>query len=145
MPTSNGNPGTRANPRVNSKPEVLIRSKLHQAGLRFRNHLPLRPDDGRPVTPDVVLVGARIAVFVDGCFWHGCPSHGRHPVSNLSYWTPKLARIKTRDLRDSARLQASGWQVIRVWEHDDPELCVRLARSAMRGTERQGVTIERID
>lgn len=68
--------------------------------------------------PDFVFRKHRLALFVDGCFWHGCPKHGRQPSSNSGYWTPKLARNKARDHAVSAALRKAGWNVIRAWEHD---------------------------
>lgn len=67
--------------------------------------------------PDFVFPRARLAVFVDGCFWHGCPKHGRKPTSNLAYWIPKLKRNKERDASVSRQLSRAGWKVIRIWEH----------------------------
>lgn len=70
--------------------------------------------------PDFVFRGSKVAIFVDGCFWHCCPMHGRSPASNTSYWLPKLARNKRRDYRVARQLRALGWMVIRIWEHDLP-------------------------
>jgi len=96
-----------------SAAERALRSALHAQGLRFRLHR--RVAD---VTVDIVLPGLKVAVFVDGCFWHGCPQHATYPKSNQDYWLPKLAENKDRDRRQSARLRGVGWRVIRVWEHD---------------------------
>lgn len=71
--------------------------------------------------PDVVFTRARLAVFVDGCFWHCCPEHGNAPKANTSYWQPKLARNVTRDRLVDAALVAAHWQVLRAWEHEDAE------------------------
>ena len=68
--------------------------------------------------PDFIFPKARIALFVDGCFWHGCPEHGRNPGSNQDYWTQKLRRNRSRDLSVNRELAARGWRVIRVWEHE---------------------------
>jgi len=108
------------NRRVDTKPEVAVRSELHRRGLRFRKDTSIRV--GRLlVHPDVVFTRSRIAVFVDGCFWHGCPLHGTTPTSNVAYWVPKLAANKKRDRRVNEELTAHGWLVIRCWEHDAPE------------------------
>lgn len=96
-----------------SEAEVVLRSALHRRGLRFRVN---RKTEGIKV--DIVFVSARVAVFVDGCFWHGCPEHATYPRSNQDYWLPKLAENKERDVRQTAKLRAAGWKVIRVWEHD---------------------------
>jgi len=110
----------RGNRRVDTKPEMAVRSALHRRGLRFRKDMSIRV--GRLlVHPDVVFTRSRIAVFVDGCFWHGCTLHGTIPRSNVEYWGPKLAANKVRDRRVDEELTAHGWLVIRCWEHDGPE------------------------
>jgi len=70
-----------------------------------------------PGSPDFIFPRERLAVFVDGCFWHGCPKHGRNPDSNRGYWLPKLKRNKQRDLTVSRRLRKAGWRVLRLWAH----------------------------
>lgn len=102
-----------------TKPERLIRSLLHRRGLRFRKHL--RPVKALRCTADIVFPRERCAVFVDGCFWHGCPLHGEQPVANAEYWKNKIRRNRSRDLRNTQALIDAGWLVIRVWEHEDPE------------------------
>jgi len=97
----------------NSAAELALRSALHAKGLRFRTHLRV---DG--VIADIVFRRSKVLVFVDGCFWHGCPRHATFPKTNKSYWLPKLAENKERDRRQSVRLRKSGWKVFRVWEHD---------------------------
>lgn len=96
-----------------STAERALRSALHAAGLRFRLH---RRIEG--VTVDIVFPRPKVAVFIDGCFWHGCPKHATFPKSNEDYWLPKLKENKARDRRQTARLRRAGWTVIRVWEHD---------------------------
>lgn len=95
-----------------SSSERAFRSALHAVGLRFRLH---RRIEG--IAVDIVLPGARVAVFIDGCFWHGCPEHATFPKTNRDYWLPKLAENRKRDRRQTARLRAAGWRVFRVWEH----------------------------
>jgi DNA mismatch endonuclease (patch repair protein) len=103
--------------REGTGPEVALRHELHALGLRYRLHVAPVPSLRRKV--DVVFSRARLAVFVDGCFWHGCPEHGRrHHGVNGWYWPDKIARNRTRDLDTTARLEAEGWRVVRVWEHD---------------------------
>jgi len=107
--------------RRDTKPERAIRSLLHARGLRFRVDRPVRIDGLRPIRPDIVFVRARVAVFCDGCFWHGCPEHGQRPAGrNAHYWTPKIAGNRERDARHTAALSAAGWRVLRFWEHEDP-------------------------
>lgn len=108
----------RANPQRDTKPEIALRSELHRLGLRFRKHLPLRLPE-RIVRPDVVFTRARLAVFVDGCFWHRCPEHGNVPRANNAYWGPKLERNVERDRVVDHALAVAGWRVVRAWEHDD--------------------------
>jgi DNA mismatch endonuclease (patch repair protein) len=103
--------------RTNTKPEVELRRGLHAAGLRFRKDHRLDLPSGR-VRPDIVFTHQRLAVFFDSCFWHSCPQHGHQPKVNDSYWSPKLARTIERDRSNDRTLQAAGWTVIRVWEHE---------------------------
>jgi len=110
----------RANRRRDTKPEVALRSALHRRGLRFRNDASILTDQGT-VRVDVALARHRLAIFVDGCFWHCCPEHGTRPRSNTEYWRPKLERNRQRDAATNGLLQEAGWQVVRVWEHQDAE------------------------
>lgn len=103
--------------RRDTKPELRLRRALHAAGLRFRKDLRLDLGSVR-VRPDVVFTRRKIAVFVDGCFWHACPDHGRRPTHNDWYWGPKLERNAARDRSADQALQSAGWTVIRVWEHE---------------------------
>ncbi len=103
-----------------TQPEVRVRSALHSLGLRYRVGLPVVAGDVR-VRPDVVFTRARLAVFIDGCFWHGCPKHGSQPRTNSQYWEGKLLRNAARDRLVNVALRAYGWTVVRVWEHEDPE------------------------
>ncbi|MXY78734.1 MAG: very short patch repair endonuclease [Chloroflexi bacterium] len=106
----------RANRRRDTGPERDLRSGLHRRGWRFRVDLPVKAG-GRRVRPDIVFTRRRVAVFVDGCFWHACPDHGQMPRANASYWEPKLRRNVERDLEDTGALERSAWTVVRVWEH----------------------------
>jgi DNA mismatch endonuclease (patch repair protein) len=100
-------------------PELAVRKALHGMGMRYRVHA--QPLPGLRRKADIVFTRARVAVFVDGCFWHGCPQHGRrrHEV-NEWYWPEKIARNRRRDADTDDRLAREGWLSIRVWEHDDP-------------------------
>lgn len=102
-------------PRSSSGPEMLIRRELHRRGLRFRVNHPRLP--GRP---DIAFTGARIAVFVDGCFWHACPEHGVLPKNNRDWWRSKLDRNVARDGEKDAQLAEMGWITLHVWEHESP-------------------------
>lgn len=112
------------NRRRDTKPEVALRSALHAAGLRFRKDYRLDLDGVR-VRPDIVFTRAKVAVFVDGCFWHSCPLHGTRPTRNADYWLPKLARNVERDREQDAALAAHGWQAVRIWEHESLEDAVQ--------------------
>lgn len=111
----------KSNRRTDTKPEIALRSALHRLGLRFRKDHRIDVD-GLRVRPDIVFTRARVAIFVDGCFWHRCPEHGLMPRANRDYWEPKLARNVERDTRVTAELRDAGWTVIRVWEHEDTGL-----------------------
>lgn len=110
----------RGNRKVGSKPETQLRSRLHELGYRFRKNFQIHAGELR-VKPDVVFTKKRLAVFVDGCFWHRCPVHGTEPSVNTSYWEPKLTRNVARDRRVDEALSRAGWQVIRIWEHEAVE------------------------
>lgn len=107
----------RANRRTDTKPEVELRRALHRLGYRYRKDLRLDLG-GRRVRPDIVFTARKVAVFVDGCFWHACPEHGRQPRTNEWYWAPKLRRNVERDRAADAALAAAGWRVVRLWEHE---------------------------
>lgn len=106
----------RANRRTDTGPEVVLRRELHRRGLRFRvDH---QPAAGVGCRADIVFTRARVAVFIDGCFWHACPQHGNLPRANREWWRAKLAVNVARDRRNDEALIASGWRVIRIWEHE---------------------------
>jgi DNA mismatch endonuclease (patch repair protein) len=111
----------RANRRTDTKPEMALRRALHKLGYRYRKDYRLDLDGGRRVRPDIAFTARRVAVFVDGCFWHACPQHGRNPAVNVNYWTPKLRRNVERDRAADETLAAAGWRVVRVWEHESLE------------------------
>jgi DNA mismatch endonuclease (patch repair protein) len=101
-------------------PEIAIRSRLHSRGHRFRVDYPVL---GRR-RADIAFPRRRVAVFVDGCFWHGCPVHGTSPKANREWWAAKIASNRERDRDTDERLTELGWTVVRVWEHLDPEQAV---------------------
>lgn len=104
----------------NTGPEVLLRKALWSTGLRFFTSSGWQRLTGHKLagSPDLVFPRARLVVFVDGCFWHGCPVHYTAPDDNREYWSCKLSRNKRRDEIVNAELQATGWKVVRVWEHE---------------------------
>jgi len=107
----------QGNRGMDTRPELALRSELHRRGNRFRKAA--APVKGLRCRADIVFVRARVAVFVDGCFWHRCPEHGTSPRTNSEYWQVKLDRNVARDRRNDDALMASGWAVVRVWEHED--------------------------
>lgn len=120
----------RGNRKRDTGPELKLRSLLHRRGLRFRvNHQLVVP--GLRVRPDIVFVAWRVAVFVDGCFWHSCRWHGTRPRVNTHYWLPKLARVKARDRKVRRLLTRAGWTVVRLWEHVPSEHSTDLIRRAL--------------
>jgi DNA mismatch endonuclease (patch repair protein) len=106
-----------AKPR-DTAPEKALRSALYRRGLRFR--LYERPVENLNRNADVVFRSTKVAVFIDGCFWHGCPVHGTKAKANAEFWAQKIEQNQQRDRDTTSRLQAAGWIVIRVWEHEDP-------------------------
>jgi DNA mismatch endonuclease, patch repair protein len=104
-----------AMPRTNTTVERVVRSELHRLGLRFRINV-----RSLPGSPDIAFTRAKLAVFVDGCFWHRCPVHASSPKNNGQWWAAKLAENVARDRRKDEQLKALGWLPIHVWEHDDP-------------------------
>ena len=107
------------NRRRDTKPEVRLRSELHRRGLRFRKDLLVRTPEAK-ARVDICFTRARVAVFVDGCFWHMCPIHHHMPKRNTDYWVPKLAANVARDRRVDAAFRDAGWMIIRCWEHEPP-------------------------
>ncbi len=106
-----------SNRRADTKPEIAFRSMLHRAGLRFRKDRYIK-FDVRGVKADVVFPTQRVAVFIDGCFWHRCPEHATMPIRNREYWSTKFQRNMDRDRSNDEKLHQTGWRVIRVWEHE---------------------------
>ncbi|WP_374955473.1 very short patch repair endonuclease [Streptomyces sp. Ru72] len=115
-------PGTRRSMQGNkgrdTKPELALRRAVHALGLRYR--VSTRPLPHLRRTADLVFTRARIAVFLDGCFWHGCPEHHTVATSNADYWSSKVEANRRRDRETDRLLGEAGWSVLRVWEHEDP-------------------------
>lgn len=102
--------------RSDTKPELQVRSMLHRRGFRYRKDYPVRVD-GRLARPDIAFTRSKVAVFIDGCFWHRCPQHGQIPVTNRAFWQNKLDRNAARDREQTSALEAAGWTVLRIWGH----------------------------
>ncbi|WP_308494045.1 very short patch repair endonuclease [Microbacterium terrisoli] len=133
---------TRASMKSNrgrdTSPELAIRRRLHAQGLRYR--VSIRPLSNIRRTADIVFTRAHVAVFIDGCFWHGCPAHYQAPVNHRGYWADKRARNHERDLETTALLYEAGWTVLRFWEHDvlrDPDaVATAIGEAVSRATSR---------
>jgi DNA mismatch endonuclease (patch repair protein) len=129
-----------------TQPELRLRSILHRRGLRYR--LRQRSVAQVRTSPDLVFLGAMVAVFVDGCFWHGCPQHASWPKSNAEWWRQKIEHNRERDKRVSSALADAGWLVMRIWEHEDPvsaadrvEVAVRERRQPDGRQARRGAAV----
>lgn len=117
----------RGNKGRDTKPELLLRSAVHALGLRYRV-------SGRPLkevrrTADLLFTQAKVAVFLDGCFWHGCPMHHKPAATNSEFWAAKVERNRERDRDTDRRLAEAGWFAVRVWEHEDPTKAAERIRS----------------
>ncbi|MGH3726507.1 MAG: very short patch repair endonuclease [Mycobacterium sp.] len=107
----------RANTRRDTKPELAVRRLVHAAGLRYRVDFPPLPDQRR-LRSDLVFTRARVAVFIDGCFWHGCRQHHTIAQTNAEFWAEKVRKNRERDATVTSLLTAAGWTVLRFWEHE---------------------------
>jgi DNA mismatch endonuclease (patch repair protein) len=105
--------------RRDTAPEIALRRELHRRGLRYR--LQLTVPGNRRRTIDIAFPRAQLAVYIDGCFWHGCPEHGTRPTTNADWWRWKIERNQSRDRDTDEVLAAAGWQVLRIWEHESPD------------------------
>lgn len=126
-------PGVRSRMQLqrtrDTAPELAVRRALHAAGLRYRVDLPPLP--GLRRRADLVFTRARVAVYIDGCFWHGCPDHGNRPRANAEWWLEKIGRTRARDADTDARLAAAGWRVVRIWEHEETGAAVDRVKDAL--------------
>jgi DNA mismatch endonuclease, patch repair protein len=114
-------------------PERAVRSAAHRIGLRFYVDRP--PLSGTRRRADLVFPRARVAVYVDGCFWHGCPEHATWPAHNADYWRAKIEHNRRRDADTNAQLEAAGWDVVRIWEHEDAEEAARRVAAVVRARQ----------
>lgn len=109
----------KGNRRRDTAPELAVRRLLHAAGLRYR--VDAKPEDDLRRRADILFRRRRVAVFIDGCYWHGCPEHYTAPKANAEFWRAKVERNRERDAETTAVLQERGWTVLRFWTHDRPE------------------------
>lgn len=119
----------QANRSRNTTPERLLRAALHSRGFRFRVDTKL--ESGFRCKADIVFPRLRVCVFIDGCFWHGCPAHYSCPKTNTSWWEEKIRDNVARDAAKTATLKRLGWKVLRIWEHEirsNLDGCIRLVR-----------------
>ncbi|SHI50609.1 DNA mismatch endonuclease, patch repair protein [Nocardiopsis flavescens] len=121
----------RANRGRDTGPELAVRRLVHAAGLRYRVSARPLPDLRR--TADLVFTRRRIAVFVDGCFWHGCPEHHTRARTNADYWAEKVRANRERDADTDRRLARAGWTVLRIWEHEGADAAAQRIVAAVRG------------
>jgi DNA mismatch endonuclease (patch repair protein) len=138
VPSWASSPGVRRSMQSNRPRDTVLeldlRSALHRIGVRFRKHV--RPVPGVRCEADLVFPRRRIAVFLDGCFWHGCPIHATHPATHGDWWAAKLAGNIERDRRNTELLLAEGWTVLRLWEHQPLEEMVAVVVAAAAPDER---------
>lgn len=127
----------RGNRKTGTRPEIQMHQALQRRGHRFCVGKVLSVG-GLVVRPDIVFSADRIAVFVDGCFWHSCPSHRTVPKVNRNYWLPKLFRVRRRDRLVTTILKSEGWTVIRVWEHSAMANAVRRVESSLKRSRERG-------
>lgn len=120
----------QGNKRRDTRPELALRRAVHALGLRYRVDSP--PIEGVRRRADLLFPARRVAVYLDGCFWHGCPSHYRPPATNAVYWTAKVERNRDRDRHTNELLVSQGWIVVRVWEHEDPVAAAAHVASVVR-------------
>jgi DNA mismatch endonuclease (patch repair protein) len=121
----------RSTRRRDTPSELALRSLLHRRGLRYRVDHPPIPGSRRRA--DLVFSRARVAVFVDGCFWHGCPDHASWPTANAEWWREKILANRRRDEDTDRTLADAGWHVIRVWEHESPTEAADRIQQAVAG------------
>ncbi|WP_329338759.1 very short patch repair endonuclease [Streptomyces sp. NBC_00663] len=120
----------------NTAAELAVRRLLHAAGLRYRVEYRVPGMARRRI--DVAFPGVKVAVLIDGCFWHGCPQHATHPKANAEWWREKLDRNMARDRETTEHLTAEGWTVLRFWEHEAPEdVAVRVAAAVEQRRAKQ--------
>ena len=120
----------QANRSRDTKPELAVRSAVHRRGLRYR--VAARPQPELRRTADMVFRRAKVAVFVDGCYWHGCPEHHTQPTTNREYWAEKISGNVRRDKETNEHLERAGWTVLRFWEHENTETVADTIETSVR-------------
>ncbi len=115
--------------------ELALRRELHRRGLRYRVHR--RPVPGIRSHADIVFPRERVAVFVDGCFWHGCPEHGTWPATNAAWWREKIEANRSRDRRIVGELERERWQVLRIWSHEPTREAADAVEQLVRASHRR--------
>ena len=120
----------RSNRRRDTAPELAVRRLLHAQGLRYR--VDYAPWSNKRRRADIIFTRQRLAIFIDGCFWHGCPEHGTVPATHSDYWRPKLAKNAERDRETDAMAKTEGWRVLRIWEHVPPDNAVEMIIESLR-------------
>lgn len=126
--------GMQANRGRDTAPEMAVRRIVHAAGLRYTVNV--RPIPNLNRRADLVFTRAKVAVFVDGCFWHGCPQHHTVARTNAEYWADKVRRNRKRDLETDSVLREAGWLALRIWEHEDPQEAARSVIEGVRARSR---------
>ncbi|WP_228760034.1 very short patch repair endonuclease [Pseudactinotalea sp. HY158] len=128
-------PGVRTSMRGNkgrdTRPELAVRRAVHALGLRYRVNI--RPEPALRRTADLVFTKQKVAVFIDGCFWHGCPEHHTVAKTNADYWATKVRDNMARDRETTSQLVAAGWRVLRFWEHEGTDDVARRIQKAVLG------------
>ena len=123
-------------PRRDTKPELRVRRRLHALGYRFRVAYPVPGLTRRTI--DIAFPRQRVALFIDGCFWHGCPDHGTSPVGNANWWVTKITTNQRRDRDTGEHLVRAGWTVLRFWEHEHVDSVLQRTTGLLRGTSVRG-------
>jgi len=121
----------QSNHSRDTAPELAVRKLLHAAGFRYR--VAARPIPSIRRTADLLFIRAKLAVFIDGCFWHGCPAHYVEPKSHVDYWRPKIAGNMARDLDTTQQLTDRGWVVVRFWAHEPSDEVAQSIASILQG------------
>ena len=119
--------------RRDTHPELAVRRELHHRGIRFR--VDVAPEPDLRMRGDLVWKGRKLVVMIDGCYWHGCPTHGTSPKNNAEWWRTKIGANVERDRRHDAVLRERGWTVLRFWEHESPVRVADAIETVVRGTE----------